>query len=385
MKSTRLNSSLNTQGNDFIVKDSLSADRQASGRKKSNYKQMKAPREITPTTTLRTLALLFIFAFSSSLSIAQQEKLMLHFDGGNGPGNGKNIVLIAGDDEYRSEEGLPMLAKILSTHHGFNTTVLFPIDPENNEVVPNYNSNIPGMEALEEADLAIILLRFRELPDEQMRYFDEFLKAGKPLLALRTSTHAFNYSKESTSPYAKYHWQSTSPGWEKGFGRKILGETWVAHHGHHAQEGTRALLDGIQAAAKNPILNGVKDIWAASDVYTVTNIGEDANVLIHGASTSGMTPESPINWEKSLMPVAWTKSYALEGGKMGRAFASTMGASVDLLSEDLRRLIVNATYWGLDMEPQIPEKANVSIVGTYEPTMFGFDNFREGMKVSDFE
>lgn len=346
---------------------------------------MKAPRENTPTHTLLRLALLIIFAFGSSLSVAQQEKMMLHFEGGDGPGQGKKIVLIAGDDEYRSEEGLPMLAKILSTHHGFTTTVLFPIHPENNEVVPNYKSNIPGMEALEEADLAIILLRFRELPDEQMRYFDEFLKAGKPLLALRTSTHAFNYSAESTSSYAKYHWQSKFPGWEKGFGKKILGETWVAHHGHHAVEGTRGLLDGVQDATNNPILNGVQDIWAASDVYTVTTIGADASVLIHGASTSGMTPDSPINWEKSLMPVAWTKSYALEGGKKGRVFASTMGASVDLVSEDLRRLIVNATYWGLDMAPQIPEMANVSIVGTYEPTMFGFDNFQKGMKVTDFE
>ncbi|WP_375585062.1 hypothetical protein [Cyclobacterium xiamenense] len=346
---------------------------------------MKAPFLHTNSRYLSFLAFLLSFVLSGNFCVAQQEKLMLHFDGKEGPGKGKKIVLIAGDDEYRSEEGLPMLAKILSTHHGFSTTVLFPINPEKNEVVPNYKNNIPGMEALEDADLAIILLRFRELPDEQMRYFDAFLKAGKPLIALRTSTHAFNYSAESESPYAKYHWRSQSPGWEKGFGKKILGETWVAHHGHHAVEGTRALLDGVQAAAKNPILNGVKDIWAASDVYTVTDIGEDATVLIHGASTSGMTPDAPINWEKSLMPVAWTKSYALDGGKKGRVFASTMGASVDLLSEDLRRLIVNATYWGLDMEPMIPEKAEVSIVGSYEPTMFGFDNFRTGMKVSDFE
>jgi len=346
---------------------------------------MKTPYLSSKCRHLPTLLLIFFFSLSHTLCMAQEEKLMLHFEGENGPGKGKKIVLISGDDEYRSEEGLPMLAKILSTHHGFSTTVLFPINPENNQVIPNHNSNIPGMEALEDADLAIILLRFRELPDEQMKYFDAFLRAGKPLIALRTSTHAFNYSKESKSAYAKYHWQSKVPGWEKGFGGKILGETWVAHHGHHAKEGTRAMMDGLQVANKNPILNGVTDIWAASDVYTVTQLGEDATVLIHGASTSGMNPEAPINWEKSLMPVAWTKSYTLEGGKKGRVFASTMGASVDLMSEDLRRLIINASYWGLDMEPMIPEKAVVDIVGNYEPTMFGFDNFREGMKVTDFE
>ncbi|MFO7825914.1 MAG: ThuA domain-containing protein [Cyclobacterium sp.] len=346
---------------------------------------MKTPYLSSKCRHLPTLLFIFIFSLSHTLCMAQEEKLMLHFEGENGPGKGKKIVLISGDDEYRSEEGLPMLAKILSTHHGFSTTVLFPINPENNQVIPNHNSNIPGMEALEDADLAIILLRFRELPDAQMKYFDAFLRAGKPLIALRTSTHAFNYSKESISAYAKYHWQSKVPGWEKGFGGKILGETWVAHHGHHAKEGTRGMMDGLQVANKNPILNGVTDIWAASDVYTVTQLGEDATVLIHGASTSGMNPEAPINWEKSLMPVAWTKSYTLEGGKKGRVFASTMGASVDLMSEDLRRLIINASYWGLDMEPMIPEKAVVDIVGNYEPTMFGFDNFREGMKVTDFE
>jgi len=333
------------------------------------------------------VATLFIFTFiwSASLALAQGDKLLLQFKGENGAGQGKNIVLISGDDEYRSEEGLPMMAKILSKYHGFNTTVLFPINPENNQVVPNYKTNIPGMEHLEQADLVIILLRFRELPDEQMKYFDAYLKSGKPLIALRTSTHAFSYGKDNESPYAKYHWQSTVPGWEKGFGKKILGETWVAHHGHHAVEGTRALLDGIQVAAKNPLLNGVTDIWAASDVYTVTSLGEDGKVLIHGASTSGMNAEAPINWEKSLMPVVWTKSYQIEGGKKGKVFASTLGASVDLLSEDLRRLIINASYWGLGMEDEIPEKAKVNIVGDYAPSMFGFDNFRPGMKVTDFE
>ena len=126
---------------------------------------------------------------SASLALAQGDKLLLQFKGENGAGQSKNIVLISGDDEYRSEEGLPMLAKMLSKHHGFNTTVLFAINPENNEVVPNYKTNIPGMEHLQEADLVIILMRFRELPDEQMKHFDNYLKSGKrmPLITVRTA------------------------------------------------------------------------------------------------------------------------------------------------------------------------------------------------------
>lgn len=331
------------------------------------------------------LPVIFFSFLLAPLANGQQEKLWLQFEGKSGPGKGKKVVLISGDDEYRSEEGMPMLAKILATHHGFHTTVLFSIDPEKNEVVPNYKNNIPGLEHLQEADLVIMLIRFRELPDDQMKFIDEYLQAGKPVIGLRTSTHAFNYGKENKSPYAKYHWQSKVSGWEQGFGRKILGETWVAHHGHHAVEGTRALLDGIQSEAGHPILNGVQDIWVASDVYTVKNLGEDAKVLIHGIPTKGMEADTPINWEKSLMPIAWTQSYTGEKGKKGRVFTSTMGASVDLQSEDLRRLIINAAYWCLEMENQIPENAKADIVGEYHPTMFGFDNFRKGIKVTDFE
>ena len=83
----------------------------------------------------------------------------LQFAGGQGPGQGKHIVLVAGDDEYRSEESMPMLAKILSSRYGFKTTVIFPIDPSTGDVVPNYQNNLPGLEQLETADLLILLIR----------------------------------------------------------------------------------------------------------------------------------------------------------------------------------------------------------------------------------
>jgi len=119
----------------------------------------------------------------------------LRFEGGKGLGEGKHIVLVAGDDEYRSEESMPMLAKILSSHHGFKTTVLFPIDPNTGDVVPNYQNNIPGLEQLASADLVIVLIRFRELPDAQAKYLEDYLLAGKPIIGLRTSTHGFAYQK----------------------------------------------------------------------------------------------------------------------------------------------------------------------------------------------
>ena len=87
------------------------------------------------------------------------------------------IVLISGDEEYRSEETLVQLAKILNVNHGFNCTVLFAQNPNCPGIVnPNYQNNIPGLVALADADLMIILTRFRALPDMQMRYIDDYLK-----------------------------------------------------------------------------------------------------------------------------------------------------------------------------------------------------------------
>src|SRR5262245_16622983 len=87
------------------------------------------------------------------------------YTGGEGPGKGKRIVLLSGDEEYRSEEALPMLAKILAVRHGFTCTVLFPINAADGTIDPINQTNIPGMEALDSADLCVMALRFRELPD----------------------------------------------------------------------------------------------------------------------------------------------------------------------------------------------------------------------------
>lgn len=339
---------------------------------------------ITPSKN-QSLILLTLFMLLGIACKAQEGKSWLQFEGTEGPGKGKHIVLISGDDEYRSEEAMPMLGKLLARHYGFTCTVLFPIEPETGHIVTSYQNNIPGLDHLESADLMILLTRFRELPDEQIQQFHNYLLAGKPIIGMRTATHAFHYEKNKNSPFAKYHWMSKESGWEGGFGQKILGETWVAHHGDHGTEGARALIDGIAQQENHPILIGVNDIWVASDVYTVKNLPKEADVLVYGVPTSGMTPESPINWEKSIMPMAWTKDYQVEGGKKGKVFTTTMGASVDLISDDLRRLIVNAAFWALDMPDKITEDMEVSIVGEYEPSMFGFGTFRKGMKVEDFK
>src|SRR5690606_4670198 len=187
----------------------------------------------------------------------------------------------------------------------------------------------------------------------------------------------------SESPYAQYHWQSRS--WPGGFGQQVLGETWISHHGRHRGESTRGIINW--QFRDHPILRGVRDVWGPTDVYGIRNLGKDADVLMFGQILTGMEPtDGAVMDERNnpMMPLVWTRTYTGRSGKPSRIVCTTMGASVDLLSEDLRRLLVNSVYWGLEMEDQIPEKANVDLVGTFEPTFYGFGNHKKGLKPSDF-
>ncbi|SEK19086.1 ThuA domain-containing protein [Parapedobacter koreensis] len=329
------------------------------------------------------LAALVSFACCSATERPEvSEPQWVTYTGYEGPGKGKHIVLISGDEEYRSEEALPMLGQLLAKKFGFTCTVLFSVDPSTGEIDAMQQANIPGLANLESADLMVMFTRFRELPPDQMRYIDDYLKAGKPVVGLRTATHAFHYAKNPNDALANYDFQSKVPGWEGGFGKLVLGETWVSHHGDHGKEGTRGVFNEEHAA--NPILNGVKDIWGPTDVYTVGSLA-DADILMYGQSTNGMTADSPINENKAALPVAWTRTYKLPEGKEGKAFTTTMGASVDLLNEDLRRLLVNACFWAMNLENQIPERADVAFVSPYEPTMFGFNSFKKGKRPADYQ
>ena len=307
----------------------------------------------------------------------------LVFEGKEGPGKGKHVVLVSGDEEYRSEEAMPALAKILAKHHGFKCTVLFPIDPKTGEINPDVNNNIPGIEALKTADLMIIATRFRDLPDEQMKHVDEYVKAGKPVIGLRTATHAFNIPKGKT--YEKYGWNFKGEEYKEGFGRQILGETWVNHHGSHGKESTRGVVP--EGAKDDPVVRGVEDVWGPTDVYGIRNLPKGSTPVLMGQVIKGMKPtDPPVEGKKNepMMPVAWVRTYRGAGGEEGRVFATTMGSSTDLQSEGLRRLLVNATYWALGLQEQIPPKAKVDLVGEFKPTAFGFKGYQKGKKPMDY-
>jgi type 1 glutamine amidotransferase len=298
------------------------------------------------------------------------------FEGARGPGRGKTIVLVTGDQEYRSEELMPQLAKILATHHGFRTTVLFPINRATGEIDPMTMDNVPGLELLTQADLMVIFARFLELPDEQMQHILDFTNSGKPIVGLRTSTHAFNYRNRKNSPYARYSYNSKDP--EGGWGRWVLGETWINHYGDHEKESTRGWV--AEGMAGHPILRGVRDVWGPSDVYGITSLPPDAKPLLLGQVLRGMNPTDPPNIAKRLVPVAWTRTFTGLEGKPARVFATTMGHAGDLKNEGFRRLLVNACYWALGMEDKIPARSRADLVGTYEPNPIHMKKHKTGVR-----
>lgn len=371
--------------------------------------------------TIYTLICLLLLACSTTKTentakeaapiIEQGPKLWLTFEG-NGA-DAKHVVLISGDEEYRSEEALPQLAKILSKTHGFKCTVLFSQDPANPGVInPQYLKNIPGLDQLSSADMMVMFTRFRALPDEQMKHIDDFLKTGKPVMGIRTATHAFNFGKDSLTSYKHYTngYSGDKEEWKGGFGRFILGEKWISHHGHHKHQSTQGLI--APGAEDHSITNGIEDgdVWGATDVYGVRlPLPGDSQPIILGQVMNrkgeydesdvffGMKPtddevatenKKGVNVNDPMMPVAWTKSYQVPGGKKGKVFTTTVGVSNDMLIEGCRRLLVNATFWALDLP--VPEKANVDIVGSFNPTIFSNYGKLEywidkNIKVSDME
>jgi Trehalose utilisation len=304
-----------------------------------------------------------------------------------GPGKARHVVFLAGDEEYRSEEALPMLAKILSQRHGFKSTVLFSVDPDGT-INPKNTKSLSNPSALESADAIVMSLRFRAWPDQDMARFDKLLGAGTPIVALRTSTHAFNgFAKGSA-------WETWNFNNNGGFGKRVLGETWVTHWGRHKVEATRGVIAPSQRA--HPLLRGVTNIFGDTDVYEAYP-PPDATILVRGLVLKTLKPDSePADYKKVRatdkqeqgvndppMPIVWTRIHQNDTGKTSRILTTTMGSATDLENEGLRRLVINGVYWGLGMD--VPDKADVTYVDEYMPSFYGFEGFRKGLRATDFE
>jgi type 1 glutamine amidotransferase len=312
----------------------------------------------------------------------QAQDPWLVFPGGEGPGKGKHVVFVTGEESYRSEESMPIMARLLAQRHGFKCTVLFAIDPKDGTINPMVKDNIPGLEALESADLMVAFFRWRELPDDQMKRIVVYTESGKPIIGIRNATHPFRYQKRPDSPYARFDSGSKDPA--GGWGRLVLGETWVSHYGKNLVESTRC--DVADGSSDHPILRGVKkSFWLPDDVYGISsNLHGDCIPLVVGQPLAGWKPDDKPVSDKKPVPIAWTKTYTGAAGKPARVFTTTMGHGDAFRVDDFRRLLVNACYWCLKMDSQIDPTTSVEIIGSYNPGEVGAKGLKKGIKPADF-
>jgi outer membrane protein assembly factor BamB len=315
----------------------------------------------------------------STEAFTNEGEQWLKYPGGDGPGKRKHIVLIAAEQEYRSEQSMPMLAKILSMHHGFDCTVLFgvnekgevdptlPVYPEKGKEAEFKKHHIPGLDQLASADLVIFCTRLLTLPKPEQEQIVNYVDSGKPIIALRTANHGFR----GPLPYK-------IDGKQVKWGEDILGGTFLNHHGRWQADSTRGFFDEDQV--HHPILSGIVDIWGDSDVYRTykegSSLPKDCTALVWGQPLMGRQPDDLPNEQLEPLPVAWVKPWQTSSGKTAKVFHCTMGSASDFKSAGLRRLVVNAAYWCVELEASISETRSVDFVGSYQPLKSGF-NYRE--------
>ena len=303
----------------------------------------------------------------------------LVYEGEAGPGKGKHIVFIASDHEYRSEETCPALARILAKRHGFKCTVVFGVDAEG--VIRPGASNVPGIEALDSADLLVLFTRFQNWPDEQMKHFVAYIDRGGPIIGLRTATHGFKIP--SDSPFAKYGNGFGGDDYQGGFGRQVLGEKWAGHYGGNHRSSVR--LDIAAGKEGHPIFKGVKKMWVQCGGYFADPL-KPSEVLAMAQPLAGMKQDDKADPGKKPVPGIWTRSYKGANGTEGRVFTSTYGASNDIENEGYRRALVNAAYWAMSMEDSIKADSDISFVGKYNATWLrGRGRRKSGLKPEDLQ
>jgi type 1 glutamine amidotransferase len=246
---------------------------------------------------------------------------------------GPKVVFVTGDDEYRSEITMPFIAQLLARKRAFNCTVLYAVDPGTGEPNPKYQQNIEGLEALKTADVAVFFMRFRALPDEQLKLILDYVNSGKPIVGLRTSTHAFRYPSGHKNAELN-----------DKFGTEVFGQRWITHHGHLSS--TEVSI--IPEMAKHPILRGIYGSFPCSSwLYHVEPLAGDCQPLLIGKAINSSHTKNQDKYPLT-QPVAWTKTY-----KGARVFFTTLGHPKDFEEYSVRRLLMNGIYWALGMD--VPE------------------------------
>ena len=264
-----------------------------------------------------------LFIRITSLSLGVIGLLAVHAD------NDKpHVALIAGTLHYSPELTLPVFAEELE-RFGFKATVVMGEgDPEKKT-----ENVLPGIEVLDDADVAIFFLRFLKLPDKEWASIERYIRSGKPVIGLRTANHSFKYAKD----HPRFNWNDD-------FGRRVLGTPYLVH-----QQGTTDI-EVVKKHLKHPIMTHVtKTNWISPGtlyltrletgcVPLVTGIGEGKPRLLERSSGTFMSNTS----EADIVAWAWENEWG------AKVFGTSFGHPGDFAEASFNRMLVNAVHWMTD-------------------------------------
>lgn len=210
------------------------------------------------------------------------------------------VVFIAGEYEYLSRETLPAFAADLARSNEVEVVILKRPDDEKVQ-------SIPGLEALSEADLAVLFIRRMTLPESELQHIRKYVESGKPIVALRTSSHAFENWKE--------------------FDKDVLGGNYGRHYG----AALKSTITVLPEAKNEPLLKGFSGFVSDGSLYKNAPLQPGTKPLLMGSVKGGITE-----------PVAWTHSH-----NGGRVFYTSLGHPNDFKEPAFRNLLQNAIDWAL--------------------------------------
>lgn len=239
-----------------------------------------------------------------------------------------HAVLVVGTLHYSPELSMPLFARELE-RHGFRTTlVMGEGDPEK-----KVDAVLPGIEVLDEADVAIFFMRFLKLPDNEWAPIERYLKSGRPVIGLRTANHSFNYPKD----HPRFAWND-------GFGRRALGTPYVVH------QSSETAISLVEKNRKHPIMTGIETTsWTSPGTLYLTRLESGAVPLAIGIGQGKLRllekrygPIQVNESEADIVAWAWENEWG------GKVFGTSFGHPGDFAEESFTRMLVNSVCWAVD-------------------------------------
>ena len=266
-----------------------------------------------------------------------------------------HAVFLIGDREYRSEESMPMLARILKNRHGFDVTLCFSLN-EDGVIDPNRPYYFQGIEALADADLMVVYMSWRQPTPGQLGYITDFLMSGGAVVGFRPTVLTFEFPADHPNAALNTEWP-----------HEVLGLRWISHHG--SANSTDAFL--VEDQKHHPVLRGVQPFHARSWLYhSADHLHANAQPLMYGRAVRGAQPGG--EHFSDPQPVAWMHQREPAYGA-GRSFFITLGNPEDFAEESMRRLSLQGMFWALGREDEIPRQGlDVDLLMEYRPHPSGF-------------